>query len=265
MVAFNYNTITVHGGLFHADDICCVAMAQIINPEILVKRVFRVEDIAEDEIVCDIGGGKFDHHQAEAELREDGRKYAACGLFFREFGHLLFEDKKEREDFKNSFIIPIENCDNGYEVNPLSVAIGNMNPAWDEDDSNNCLFFKAVDFMKSIIITSIKNAEAKARAEKAVKEALETMDSNGIVVLDQYLPSEKFIETDAKLLIFPCQRGGYNVLTVNTKLGSFENKVSLPENWLKNPPKGCTFVHQARFIATFDTKENAVAGAISIF
>ena len=86
MKKFNYNTIMVHGGLFHTDDVMCVAMAHIINPSIKIERVFEVpENITDDCIVCDIGGGRYDHHQPDTEIRETGYKYAACGLFFRDF------------------------------------------------------------------------------------------------------------------------------------------------------------------------------------
>ena len=33
---FNFKGIAVHGGVFHADDVFCVAMAQIIKPEITI-------------------------------------------------------------------------------------------------------------------------------------------------------------------------------------------------------------------------------------
>lgn len=38
------NEIVVHAGTFHADDVCCVAMMEIINPNIKVTRTFNVRE-----------------------------------------------------------------------------------------------------------------------------------------------------------------------------------------------------------------------------
>ena len=46
--------------------------------------------------VADIGGGKYDHHQKEAAVREDGAKYAACGLLYNEWKNELFNKSSSR-------------------------------------------------------------------------------------------------------------------------------------------------------------------------
>ena len=81
----------VHNGVFHCDDVMCVAIMKSAFPDIEVQRTNRPPKIyGNDVIVADIGFGKYDHHQPNAELRPDGKKYAACGLVFRDFWQNIF-------------------------------------------------------------------------------------------------------------------------------------------------------------------------------
>lgn len=73
-----------HAGMFHADDVFATALIKMINPSIKICRVFNVPDNA--EFAYDIGGGKYDHHQQDAEVRENGVPYASFGLLWRELG-----------------------------------------------------------------------------------------------------------------------------------------------------------------------------------
>lgn len=257
------NRILVHAGTFHADDVMCVAIMKCINPDIQVERVFRVpEDIGTDVLVADIGLGKYDHHQSDCELREDGKKHAACGLVFRDFGKGLFPTEESAQAFIDRYIVPIEDADNGEAPNPLSSTIGAFNPCWDEPQDGTG-FDDAVEFCIGVLKRSIHRAEANHRAEVEVSEAVSN-SSDGVVILDKYLPTPNFIGTGAKLIVCPSNRGGWQLLTVKVEKDSFIDVISLPEYWLESKPEGCTFVHQARFIASFDTKEAAVKAAKSV-
>lgn len=265
MVKFDFKKIIVHGGKFHADDVFCVAMAQTLNPSIKVERVFKTDGFEDFKtIICDVGGGRYDHHQATAELREDGNKFAACGLFFRDFGELLFPREESRKAFHDAYILPIEDCDNGLTPNPLSVAISAFNGGWETTpEEREEGFTDAVAFVKGILEREISNMKAKQKAEKLVKDAL-AKSNNGLVILDQYLPTDMFVGTSAKLVISPSLRGGYQLLTVKKENGSFEDVISLPQAWLEEKPDGCTFIHQARFIASFETEKQAIKAGLEV-
>lgn len=74
-----------HGGKFHADDVFSAALLLYLNPEIVITRGNRVpEDF--DGIVFDIGRGRYDHHQKDSRVRENGVPYAAFGLLWEELG-----------------------------------------------------------------------------------------------------------------------------------------------------------------------------------
>ena len=73
--------IYIHGGIFHSDDVMCVALARIANPQVKFQRVFKAPtEVEEGVIVADIGGGKYDHHQIDAEVRPNGDKFAGTAL-----------------------------------------------------------------------------------------------------------------------------------------------------------------------------------------
>ena len=86
------NCIT-HAGTFHADEIFATIILSKVMPEITLIRLQEMkEKVDKDVIVYDIGGGKFDHHQLGGNgERENGIKYAACGLIWKQYGKELLE------------------------------------------------------------------------------------------------------------------------------------------------------------------------------
>ncbi|MFQ9697590.1 MAG: MYG1 family protein, partial [Zhenhengia sp.] len=78
--------MAVHNGVFHADEVFGVALMETIEPDLQVIRTRDEAVIAECDIVADVGGGKYDHHQADKVLREDGIPYCAFGLLWRDYG-----------------------------------------------------------------------------------------------------------------------------------------------------------------------------------
>ena len=275
MAKFSYDTIIVHSGVFHTDDVFCVAMAEIINPCIKVERVARLDslnDISETTIVCDIGGGKFDHHQSDAEVAEDGHKHAACGLFFREFWEDLFPDEKSANKFRDKYIIPVELQDNGVESNPLSLAISRFNPLWTEEGTESIRFKEAVDFVKRLIKNEIEYAKSIVLlADEIVEQACESANDKRIVILERYVPYMGTVikHDEPKFIIYPSNRGGYILTTVpdmSVETGGKFNppRIPLSKDWLQNKPEGCTFCHPALFISSFDTEENAIKAAKSL-
>ena len=294
----DYNKLITHGGVFHADDVLCAAIMQKINPDIEIERTFRVpENLPQDVIVADIGGGKYDHHQKDAKVREDGRKYAAIGLLLSDenIKSALIASQPnasvlldENSDFMKE-IRQIEDADNGVameQFHAISSLVHGFNPTWDEKSSMDEKFFEAVDFVKDhyvnpymehghlpeqhkdLISDRIKKdlevyEQSKERAASIVNAALDEM-KNRIVVLPQYAPwDDVLIESDAEFVVYPSARGGYNLQCVPPEKDSFDKKVELPD-WGEELPEGCTFEHPAKFLAAFETLETAVSAAEQI-
>lgn len=90
------SNVTVHAGQFHADDVAAVALLQIGNPDITYNRIFRVDgynvDSTEGNIVADIGGGIFDHHQKNVKTRLDGLKECAATLVWQCYGYSIVRE-----------------------------------------------------------------------------------------------------------------------------------------------------------------------------
>lgn len=268
---FNYEIIVVHAGKFHADDAMCVALAQTIKPSIRIIRTNSPEQLDESilnkTIICDIGRGEYDHH-GEHKYDENGHEYAACGLFFKDFGHLIFKDEECRKSFNKNYIIPLEDADNGKAMNPLSTFISSMNPTWDDpfitDDSTDedtyryYCFKDAVHILIRLIGREKANEESLLKAKIEVEKSLKNMKDN-IVILDKYYPwKHVLVPTDAKFIIYPSQRRGYNLQVVPKQADDFSAKEPLPKKWLEEKPKGCTFVHLGLFLSSFDSIEEAV-------
>jgi len=261
----NLLKLIVHGGEFHADDVMCAAIARVVNPDVQIERVFQAPVCCEEgTVVADIGGGRYDHHQQDAEKRENGDKYAACGLLLRDFWQQIFPDEASYRRFDDEVIRPIELADNGVVLNPFSLAVSSFVPNWDSEETMDQGFEKAVVFVTGFLERQIEIAKSELRARCLVEKALAQSDGN-IVVLPQFCPWQNtLVPSSAHFVIYPSNRGGYNLQTVPEKVNGFIPKENLPEEWLTELPEGCTFVHQARFLAAFDTGEHAVFAARSI-
>lgn len=270
MKDFTFDTIMVHGGKFHADDVCCVALAKVLKPGVSVIRTTTVpEDVPETTIVCDIGRGEFDHHQTDNEVRENGIPYAAFGKMWRAFGHLLLPDEKSWEKFETTFVQPIDGADNGVASNQFSQLISEFNPSFTESKDPFSAFMEAVEFVIPLMERKIKLIKDAESCRHEVAEAVRAANG-GVVVLNRFLPWQEIVVPSAnKVVVFPSNRGGWNCQAVPVELGSFETKVSLlcsgftPEE-LCRVEEGMSFVHTAGFLAAFDTKEHAISFATRV-
>lgn len=259
----NIGTLYVHAGKFHADDVLTAALCQLAFGNCEVKRVMEVtSEMRNDEsaIIADIGYGKYDHHQPDCERRSDGTPYAACGLVFRDIWQYLFPNEYFARRFMVQYIRPIELHDNGIKQNPLSIAINSYVPLKDSSPENmDACFLKAVEFMKSVVRNEVERVYAQESAFTLIMEYYENSSDKNIVVLDKYIPAiERLIPTQAKYLLFPSNRGGWNLQTVPKAVGEYGNKEDLPVEWIKEKPQGCSFVHKDLFLAAFDSKEEAL-------
>ena len=88
-------TFLTHCGTMHADEVFATAFLSFLFD----VRLARVKEITDDDrkrdvIIYDIGYGKFDHHQEDGRVRENGIKYAAFGLLFDYYGKEFLEEAK---------------------------------------------------------------------------------------------------------------------------------------------------------------------------
>lgn len=291
----NTNTITVtknvetarfitHGGIFHADEVMASIALSTLYGDIEVARVFKVPEDT-NAFVYDIGLGTYDHHQAGGNgRRENGVPYAAFGLVWRDFGDRilaaygcpeeLIADAKKRVD--EEFVQPIDGLDNGYARTTgeaayrsleLSQVISFMNPNWDSKETSDDAFERACAFASIAFEVAVASAISAVKATGVVREAI-AASKNGIMELPFFVPWQEPLfadETGAAdellYVVFPSNRGGYNVQCVPVAPGSFECRKAFPEAWRGTPKEsgveGCTFVHPNGFLAACADRESA--------
>ncbi|WP_242881538.1 MYG1 family protein [Robinsoniella peoriensis] len=264
--ATNYTMGITHSGVFHADDVFSAALLGIINPGIKISRVFKVPDeIQKDTIVFDIGFGVYDHHQKDGEIRDNGIKYAAFGLLWREFGHLLVSGSNVQK-FDETFVQTLDATDNGGAMNPLTSSIFSFVPQWDDEDQNmDSAFSEAVEFAKEILEREIHRMHSTEKAEQIVSAALAESDGE-IVVLSTFVPwSDVLIPSTAKFVVFPSLRGGYSAQAIPSTINGRDQKVPFPTEWagassdyLQEVVPGMSFCHPGRFMVSTKTVEQAV-------
>ena len=111
----NLKKIIVHSGSYHADDVLCIGMVNILEPGILVERTREIsqEDINNhDVIVADVGGildvskRCYDHHQ-------DSDLNAACYHMWNDLGRSIIEKimkvlPEDKVTYPNGESIPVQ-------------------------------------------------------------------------------------------------------------------------------------------------------------
>ena len=288
------NGIT-HNGTMHADEVFATAFLSLYFKNFKVARVSEVpKDISTKTIIYDIGKGRFDHHQTDARIRDNGIKYSSFGLLFEEYG-LNYLKKLKLKNTKaiynylvKDFIEAIDAIDNGifpeikaiYKIKTVSDVIKIFNPSYGSNDKEDEQFIKAVSLAESILTEELKNVIGKVEAGVKVKKIL-NKTKGPILILDEYLPYEETILTSLsgkKILfaIYPSNRGGYGIKTIPISTTDKTSRVYFPKPWggLTNDAlekvtgiKGSLFCHTNRFLMTasdLDTAKKLAELAINI-
>ena len=229
--------IYIHAGTFHADDVMSVSIVRLLNPAVQYDRIIRVTELddvyAEDNvIVADIGGGIFDHHGPAAKTRRDGGPHSACTLLWERFGRdatkaclpqLDDDDVAEvTTKLEDEILFRIADEDNG------------MNPNWDDGCpcAADAAFTEAVLLMDEILKTALKRYASQVKGKEFVQKAL-AKKQNGVVILEKYVPWKDYVvaDPDALVMVFPSNRGGWNIQMVPKSLEGFETRIDTPYDW----------------------------------
>lgn len=285
------NCIT-HSGTFHADEVFATVLLSLVLDNINILRINEVDEskIYKEAIIYDVGLGELDHHQAGGNgKRNNGISYAACGLIWKKYGIRILENigiSSDNIDYlfnkiDKNLIQFIDANDNGitpsiktdYKYISLASIIASFNPNWDEDVDADIRFMDAINLAKIVVRNEFESEISKLKAKSKVENAINCSE-NDIMILDEFMPWKEFIlesnlnkAKDILYVVFPSNRGGYNVYAVPKEEGSFENRKSFPKEWagLRDENlqkvtgvKTARFCHNACFICTAETKEDAM-------
>lgn len=275
-----------HAGTFHADEV--MATVILLNKFGTIK-LSRVNEVLNRKAFCyDIGFGAFDHHGIDFDkTRENGIKYASCGLVWKEFGKDIIKklnisniDEYVLSIDKN-LMMDIDRDDNGQslgdalpiKMQTLPNLISSFNPVWHEEKKEAENFLNAVAFANTIFNNIIKKMISSKKAKTIIEEKIEE-STGGILILDSYMPWKDIVLSSANpkakdilYAIFPSKRGGYNVVATPIEPGSFEVKKPFPSSWaglneetLKKVSgvDTITFCHKGLFICACKTFSDAL-------
>lgn len=248
-----------HSGIFHADEVLATAIIRRIAREqkesFSLQRVLEIpEDVEDDAIIFDIGGGVYDHHSRDIEYRENGVPYSSVGLIWRDFGkdYLAFQRCPQEyilsvfHEVDERFIQAVDARDNGYmefedaycENNlTFSDMIANFNPAWDEAGKHvngHSHFWRAVKFAGITFDRFVHRIISEYKARSVVLEAIAKSNGN-VMILDEYAPWQKIIldegNTRIWFVIYPSKRGGYSWQVVPVSFDDQTARCHVPEEW----------------------------------
>lgn len=257
----NINKVIVHNGPFHADDALCVAMVRLwVNPAVEIERVHQVEETYPDDVlVCDIGGRCdekqfFDHHQLDYSgmTTEEKNEKALCAaeMLWKVFGN--------REAVEISkYLHEISLHDTGVRLCEVGFIYKDLQPAWDESISMDEAFLNAVELGEKILTRKAQLFQSR----KAAKSAYDNAEKIGrTLVLEKFIPWQEYaMESDEirRAIMVGRDPGSYNLVVKRGRTlpwGSDETEA----------PAGMTFIHPAKFMAVFSSKEHAIAAAKSL-
>ena len=240
-----------HGGMYHADDVMSTALLTLIFGSHEIVRVNSLNEVTieDDDIVFDIGGGKFDHHQINAEVRDNGIPYAAFGLLWREYSPKLGLHPWASDLMDKEFIQSIDNTDNNGQAkcpNTLSAIVSSSFKA-------GRTFGDVVDLMipllDDLVSTYRDLSDQRREVESIINSDKTKFVFNGKT---RHYDGRVFQGTNIVMVLGPSLRGPGIVLR---SLDSLYFPIIDVEGI--EP----VFMHKNRFTATYASEEDALAAA----
>ena len=276
-------TVAVHGGAFHADDVFAVAILKSIYPDLRVVRTRDPKKLRGADARVDVGNKynhktkDYDHHQREmAGKRDNGIPYSGVGLIWKHYGRNLVEEDVWRNVDKR-LIQNIDAEDNGVRtyivqgIFPYFIdeMIKSFNPQWPDITMENFdeSFGEAVEIAIKVLKAEIERAKSVLKAKKIFLDAVSKSESKDYVILDEYIPNGEVAveETDLKYVVFRDTVENYWLIkAVPKSLLKRGNRKDLPKGWggligeeleKVSDVKGAMFCHWALFLAGAETKE----------
>lgn len=283
--------IGTHNGGFHTDDVFGTALLKSIYPDVEIIRTRDNNILATCDIVYDVGGGKYDHHQIDKKVRFNDIPYSSFGLLWEDFafeyldkffpGLNNFEKNQVKRDLDDQFIQGIDAIDNGIDVileqrarlYSITDIIRSFQPHWADKEKNmdNC-FMEAVLFAERILYNKAQQLSDSFYAKRMVQKALNKRKNKKILILKSFVPWKKALleldkDEEVEFVVYPSSDGTFHTQVVPKTLGVYGARVDLPKQWaglrdeeLSKVTKvpGCIFCHTSQFLAVHQTMHGAI-------
>ncbi|XP_048477109.1 UPF0160 protein MYG1, mitochondrial isoform X2 [Rhincodon typus] len=252
--------IGTHGGTFHCDEALACFLLRVL-PQYQDAEIVRTRDpqvLEECDVVVDVGGvydpekHRYDHHQRSfmetmASLKSGSRfvtKLSSAGLVYAHFGRRILTQ-----------LLQIDCTD------PL------LDILHDKEAFGKAVKLVGSEFLDRLQYYHTSWLPARSLIEEAIQDRFKEDDSGEIVVLGKggcpwkehvfELEKQLQIETPIKFVLYTDQQGQWRIQCVPQSPNSFQNRLSLPEEWrglrdgelsAASGIPGCVFVHASGFI-----------------
>ena len=246
-------TIFTHSGLFHGDDVFAVAICRLAGFGPTVERVRQLPETfspEEGDIAVDLGGrfdpagGIFDHHHEDAAQTNH---LAAAGRVWEHFGTQICGDSRVDVRVYSTLIGSIDRADialvdwqpageENWRHLSASALISSLNPPFGTPPQEvQAVFELAVATASAAISNSIAQAKLFFEMFDAVHSA-DFSEGQQYLALTKAGPWQEHVLADDKFssvlfVVFPSDRGGYQVQCVPDAPGSFGKRKPLPKAW----------------------------------
>ncbi|MFN3188445.1 MAG: MYG1 family protein [Candidatus Paceibacteria bacterium] len=243
-------TVVTHNGSFHADDVFSIAAFQLLfGKDINVVRTRDEEMIDQADYVVDVGGvydpanNRYDHHQNNAPVRENGIPYSGFGLVWKHYGEQICGSAAVALKIDEKLCQPIDLGDNGISIWELgkydlpALEWDGIVKAWQADSNHkedmDTQFFQVVEFVRSYLQRLVQKTHTKIEQKQKAITLYETSEFKNILVSDEYLSRSLFVEyPEVQVLLFPKTDTNQWVATaVEEDSVGFATKVSFPAHW----------------------------------
>ena len=303
--------LITHSGTFHADDVLAYTVLKDLFPEAKLVRTRdeKVLQAGKDSntvgnkncIIFDVGGEHnihrdlFDHHQANAPMRQDGTPFSSFGMIWNRYGSEwvhkklntdLAHNRKIVQNLNAGFVANIDRQDSGHGAPTLPTDLSAMiarfnlpaidkngNPIKHEDKDIDQAFVRASTWAKPILMQAAVEAQQEAVVETLLENTIQSRKNpkDPILILDQNLPWERSIfnvqgHEHIAFVLTPSREGDWGVQSIAESKGSFIPKHPFPKTWagLRNEDlekvsgmKGAVFCHKGLYFAVHNTQEGA--------
>ncbi|MFH1425435.1 MAG: MYG1 family protein [archaeon] len=282
-------TIAIHNGKFHADDVFSVAILKLIYPNLKIVRTRDPDKLSSADARIDVGGKynhetkDYDHHQPEfKKTRKNKIPYASAGLIWEHYGPKLV-DKEAWQIIEEKIIQYIDADDNGIKthkaetIEPYSLReiIVSFNPEWPNrtEENYNKNFNEATDFAMAILKKEIELANTLVKVREIIKEKIAQTDKE-YLILDENMPFQEAVREESKKIKFVIKKDPVDdvwaAIGVKKYPNRYEVRKDFPKSWagLTNSDlakasniKDAVFCHKKLFIFISQTKEGVIKAA----
>jgi uncharacterized UPF0160 family protein len=237
-----------HDGVYHADDIFCMAL---IEYALGYFKFIRTRDLEHSYFTFDVGGGDFDHHQCD-EYRDGEKKgiFASFGKLWCTVGRTLGLREEVWKEIDELFVQPIDLTDNTGVMNPVNYMINSTKRHGLGEG-----FIVARSMAEEILIEIIESGLQKSKQLDDFYKEVERSGSSPVLELSRHYVVNKEVYQSMGIdwIIFPdVIRGLFTVQAVGKKL--------LPEDLRGKSNEGdIVFTHKGGWVGKTQSIESARA------